>query len=123
MAFLTSVRVRPCSPFARRDSSGRLTRTSAPDTSTVTLGLYGKCIFPFGPSTLMSPFTTETLTLSGILTGILPTRDMGLLLPDGADELAAHLLLAGLAVHQHALGRGEDCDAHPVEDAGDGLGG
>jgi hypothetical protein len=76
MAFLTSVRVRPCRPLDRRVSSGRETFTSPPATSTLTLGLYGKCIFPFGPSTFTSPFATETLTLSGILTGILPTRDM-----------------------------------------------
>src|SRR3990172_2940847 len=123
-AFFTSVRVRPCRPLARRESSGRLTRTSEPATSTLTLGLCGKCIFPFGPSTLMSPSTTETLTFSGIFTGTLPTRDMGLLLlPDGADELAAHLLLACLAVDHHALRRGEDGNAHAVQDARDRLAG
>src|SRR4051812_3026818 len=100
MAFFTRVRVRPWRPFAFCVSSGRVTFTSLPATSTFTMGLNGKDIFPFGPSTFTVSPEMETFTFSGILTGILPTRDMALApLPNGADELAAHLLLARFAVH------------------------
>src|SRR5512140_1433548 len=43
-------------------------------------------------------------------------------LPDRADQLAADLLLAGLAVRHHALGRRQDRDPHAVQHAGDRAG-
>ena len=80
-AFLTSVRVRPCRPLARRDSSGRAIFTSPFSTTTVMSGFTGKDILPFGPSTFTTCPSTETFTFSGTLTGILPTRDMARSLP------------------------------------------
>src|SRR5574341_15487 len=122
MAFFTRARVRPCRPLARRESSGRETFTSLPDTSTFILGSKVKAVLPLGPSTFKVAPSTATFTFCWIATGILPTRDMAPLLPDRADELAAHLLLAGLPVHHHALGGGEDGDAHAVEHPGDAGG-
>src|SRR5207253_4249562 len=74
---------------------------------------------PFGPSTLTSPGCAETFTLSGILMGSLPMRDIFRSLPDGGDQLAAQVLLAGIAIDQHALGSGKDGDAEAVHHLGD----
>src|SRR4051812_20935638 len=74
---------------------------------------------PLGPSTATRPSWAFTFTLSGILMVSLPMRDMGLSLPDGGDELAAEVLLARLAVDQHAFGGGEDGDAEAVHHLGD----
>ena len=50
--------------------------------------------------------------------GFLPTRDTALLLPDVAEDLAADLALARLAVgHEPLVGR-EDGDPHAAEHAG-----
>src|SRR3954468_20515315 len=96
----TSVRDRPWSWRARRESSGRSTRTS-PFSTVTFIPRSSFCeILPLGPSTLTRPGCAATLTLSGILVVSLPMRDMFALLPDGGDELAAEVLLAGFPIDQ-----------------------
>src|SRR5512140_1597986 len=115
----TRVRVSPCSWRERRESSGRSTRTS-PFSMTTFISRSSFCeTLPLGPSTATRPSWAFTFTLSGILIVILPMRDMGLSLPDGGEELAAEVLLARLAVDQHAFGGGEDGDAEAVHHLGD----
>src|SRR5512137_3150700 len=123
MALRIMVRVRPCSPLARRLSSGRVTVNAPLATSTLTTGLKARDILPLGPSNLTVVPVTATLTFSGILTGSLPMRDMSAPLPNRADQLAADLLLAGLAVDHQSLAGGQDGDAEAVEDARDVVGG
>src|SRR6059058_1155894 len=107
----TSVRVRPWSWRARRESLGRSTLTWPPSTVTF-ISRSSFCeTLPLGPSTLTRPGWAFTRTLSGILMGSLPMRDIFRSLPDGGDQLAAEVLLAGVAIDQHALGGREDGDA------------
>src|SRR5438552_4197801 len=100
----TSVRVRPCSDLASRDSSGRSTRISPFSMMIFIKGLIFWATLPLGPSTRMVPASFDTFTLSGTFTANLPMRDMVAPLPDRGDELAAQVLLLRLAVHHHALG-------------------
>src|SRR6266852_4878859 len=116
----TSVRESPCSWRARRESLGRSTRTCPASTVTFISRSSFCATLPLGPSTFTSPGCADTLTLSGILIGSLPMRDMARgSLPDGGDELAAQVLLARFAIDQHALGGGEDGDAQAVHHLGD----
>src|SRR5712671_399433 len=115
----TSVRVRPWSSRERRDSLGRSTRTSPLSTVTFISRSSFCATLPLGPSTFTSPGCAVTLTLSGILMGSLPMRDMVVSLPDGGDELAAEVLLARFVVDEHAFGGGEDRDPQAVHHLGD----
>src|SRR2546426_9171632 len=72
----TSVRVRPWSSRARRESLGRSTRTWPFSTVTFISRSSFCATLPFGPSTFTSPGCAVTLTLSGILMASLPMRDM-----------------------------------------------
>src|SRR4051812_13760833 len=117
--FATSVRVRPCSWRERRESFGRSTRISPFSTVTLISRSSFCSTLPLGPSTCTRPGCAVTLTLSGILMGSLPMRDMCVSLPDGGDELAAEVLLARVAIDEHALGSGEDGDPEAVHHLGD----
>src|SRR6266550_1910144 len=113
--FATSERVRPCSARSSPRSVGRLTR-SCPSSFSISIrtGTFWVSS-PSGPLTVTRPGSTATLTPSGIAIGCLPIRLIGS--PDEADDLAADSpLLRGLARDQTARG-GEDCRAHPPEDA------
>src|SRR5207248_8135767 len=115
----TSVRVRPWSWRARRESLGRSTFTWPPSTVTFISRSSFCATLPLGPSTLTRPGWAVTFTLSGILMGSFPMRDMAGSLPDGGDQLAAQVLLARLVVDEHALGGGEDGDPQAVHHLGD----
>src|SRR5512140_431531 len=115
----TSVRVRPWSWRARRESSGRSTWISPFSTVTFMSISSFWATLPLGPSTLTRPGTAVTLTLSGILMLSLPMRDMAGSLPDGGDQLAAQVRLASLPVHHHPLAGGEQRDSQAVHHLGD----
>src|SRR5438477_4362071 len=115
----TSVRVRPWSWRARRESLGRSTFTSPLSTVTFISRSSFWSTLPLGPSTCTRPGCAVTLTLSGILIASLPMRDMCVSLPDGGDELATEVLLACFAIDEHAFGSGKDGDAQPVHHLGD----
>src|SRR5512142_564097 len=77
-----------------------------------------RCISPFGPLTrTLVPFRS-TVTPLGISTGIRPIRDTSYLLPDLAEDLAAHAQLAGACAGDNALGRGKDRHAETGQDPG-----
>src|SRR5947209_17544507 len=107
----TSVRDRPCSWRERRESLGRSTFTRPFSTVTFISRSSFCATFPFGPSTWTRPGCALTFTFSGILMGSLPMRDIVALLPDRGEQLAAQVLLAGLAVDHHAVRGGEDRDS------------
>src|SRR4051794_29303482 len=115
----TSVRVRPWSWRARRESLGRSTVMMPLSMVTFISRSSFWSTLPLGPSTCTRPGCAVTLTLSGILMGSLPMRDMCVSLPDGGDELAAEVLLARVAIDEHALGSGEDGDPEAVHHLGD----
>src|SRR5450755_2991566 len=69
---------------------------------------------PFGPSKWTERPASTALTFPSSLIGSLPMRLMSV---HRADELAAHVLLAGLAVCQDALRGGENARAQPSEHA------
>src|SRR5712691_1877287 len=72
--------------------------------------------FPLGPSARIRPSSICTLTPWGIAIGCLPMRDMVVPLPDVGEHFAAHALLAGVAIGQHAAGGGNQGHAHSAED-------
>src|SRR5712691_7307539 len=74
---------------------------------------------PLGPSARIRPSSIWTLTPWGIVIGCLPMRDMSDPSPHVGEHFAAHALLAGVAIGQHAAGGGEQGHAHPAEDRGD----
>src|SRR5581483_9841026 len=123
---LMSERVRPCSERLRRSSSGRVTWMTFFWSSTVTFmaGCGLSSSLPLGPSTRSLPPSSATLTPPGMATGCLPIRDMVIpysfvserRLVDGAEQLAAQALGAGLAVAHDAAAGAEDGDAQAVED-------
>src|SRR5271167_4941278 len=77
--------------------------------------------FPLGPWTSMRSPATCTLTPWGTATGFRPMRDMELpasASPHFAQHFTTHARLArGLAGH-HALGGGQNADAHPAHHLG-----
>src|SRR5271163_4321273 len=117
---LMSERVRPCSARLSRSLSGRLILTALPSDSTFMAGCQANSSFPLGPSTLILPSASATLTPAGMDTGCLPIRDIAhlnskseyrnpkqirILLPHVAEQLAAQPLCPRLAVaHDAAAG-------------------
>ena len=73
------------------------------------------------PLTLIWSCLISTVTPSGRATGIFPTRDITDSFPlgDVAQHFAAHARGARLAIGHHALGGGDDGNAHAVHDLGD----
>src|SRR5512141_240202 len=67
-----------------------------------------RCSSPFGPLTCTWVPFRSTVTPLGISTGIRPIRDTANLLPDLAQDLAAHTQLAGTRAGHHSLGSGKD---------------
>src|SRR5436190_5215258 len=129
-----SERVRPCSALLCFSSSGRVTTRFFLSSSSLTVmaGWTLSSSLPLGPSTLTRWSLTETLTPLATGTGFLPILLMtspssavrrarcargSTVLAYGAEEFAADLFLARLAVAHDALGRADDADAHAVQDA------
>src|SRR5579871_3793843 len=124
--FATSARMRPWKALWRFWSVRRETFTAAPSTATEIPSGSLRSSLPFGPWTKTEPPFTSTLTPEGIATGCLPIRDMRASpfvrsLVDGADDLAADPLRAGLAVGQDPLRGREDRDAEAVQDERQGV--
>src|SRR5690606_4475455 len=117
---LTSDRTSPCSARFSRSSSGRSTTSVSPSWRTVMAPGRSRSSTPLGPRTVMCRPATDTSTPLGTGMGDLPTRDMGS--PHEAQDLAADVALARLAVGEQALAGREDRDAQPAEDPRD-LGG
>src|SRR5918912_3996949 len=111
------VRVSPCRALDVRSSSGRRTST-VPSSCATSIGAATEWVsWPLGPLTVTCRPSIETSTPLGTGMGILPMRDMLLLLspgprsPDVGEDFPAHALLRGLPVRQQARGRREDRDA------------
>src|SRR5262245_51539765 len=119
----TSLRVRPWTLRARRESSRRSTVAVLPSMLIDTSGSRVRVSVPFGPSTRTVPSATWSFTLSGMGIGRRPMRDMRILsspgLPYLADDLAAHTLPPRFAVRQDALRRGQDADPETAAHRGD----
>src|SRR4029078_10125298 len=90
--------------------------------STPVPGTSAWATLPFGPSAWKTPSAPRGFTPVGTLMGFLPIRDMTDPLPTFAEDLAAHALVACLAVGEQALRGGDDADAHAVEHGLDLLG-
>src|SRR5512143_2291317 len=67
-----------------------------------------RCSSPLGPFTWTWVPFRSTVTPLGISTGIRPMRDTSYLLPDLAQDLAAHAQLAGARAGHDSLGSGKD---------------
>src|SRR5271166_618246 len=106
-------RASPCRLRASRLSSGRATSTWPSLNWTVTPGGSVTSTLPFGPSKCTDRPASAALTFPSNLIGSLPMRLMSV---HRADEFAAHVLLAGVAVCQDALRGGEDAGAQTAED-------
>src|SRR5690242_6929483 len=109
------VRARPCRLRASRESSSRTTSTFPSFTSTFTLAGRFTDSLPLGPSKLTFLPATVAFVLSPSLIGSFPMRLMMASLVDGAEQLAADVLLARLSVGHDALGRREHSDTHAAE--------
>src|SRR5216683_567720 len=113
---------------ARLVSARGSTRTSPFSTLASTSPCSTSDSAPFGPFTVTVWPSTLAVTPEGMATGFFPTRDMALVsrsagsrLEHGAENLSAHVVLAGIVIGHHALGRGQDRDAQPVIDAREGF--
>src|SRR5271169_5963135 len=105
-------RARPCRLRASRLSFGRATNTWPSLNWTVTPGGNRTSTLPFGPSKCTDRPASAALTFPSSLIGSFPMRLMSV---HRADELAAHVLLPGLAVCQDALGGGQNAGAQAAE--------
>src|SRR4029453_1644968 len=114
----TRARVRPWSARSRRSSFSREIVSTLASTDALSPAGTGCESLPLGPSALTVPLLTLILTPLGMGMGFLPIRDMVWPLPHVGEDLAAHLLLAGVAIRHHAAGRGHHGHAHPGEDVG-----
>src|SRR5262245_34758458 len=115
----TSARARPCSARTCRSSLER-SMTIVPSATRVVRPLgTGWVSLPLGPSARTLAPSTWTFTPCGIGMGSLPMRDIWIPLPHVGEDFAADLLLAGLAIGEHAAGGGEQRHAHPGQDRGD----
>src|SRR6185436_6349933 len=110
----SSARVRPCRALLCFSSSGRSTTRLPSACVTLISGWTSSASLPLGPSTLIFCPAMATFALpTG--TGFFPIRLIthlclcvslhSLALADGAEQFAADVLLARLAVAHHALGR------------------
>src|SRR3972149_1427554 len=115
-----TLRVMPWRLRLSRSSLVRVTVTvlAAASTATDTSGRVVNVRRPWGPSTETVLPETVAFTPSGRGIDFFPMRDIR---PsksaNGAQHLAAHVLLAAAAIAQDALGRRDDADAQTVEGA------
>src|SRR5579883_2146 len=114
-ALAASARVRPCS--AACSSDARLTSSFPSACWMLMPGGIGTVSLPFGPVTSnCEPIWTFTPPGSGI--GFFPIRDIDQnLLPDAAENLAAHVLLVRVAPGHDAARRGQNVDTEPAQHA------
>src|SRR5262245_59085186 len=120
---LTRERVRPCRARFSRSSSGRVTTRVSPSCWIVIVSGARCSRGPLGPCTTTCRPESVTSTPDGMVMGSLPTRDMTAPLPDLAEDLAADVALARLAVgHQPLVGR-QDGDAHAAQHTREPVGG
>src|SRR5574341_2407550 len=117
--FATSARARPCSARTLRSSPDREMTIWFPSTFAESPAGTGWASLPFGPSALTHPSATCTFTPCGMGTGFLPIRDIVAPSPHVGEDFPAHLLLARVAVRDHALRRRQERHAHPAEDRRD----
>src|SRR5215470_9712924 len=101
---------------ARLVSARGSTLTSLLSTLAVTSECSVTASAPFGPLILTVWPSTTAVTPEGIATGFFPTRDMAVdpgsrFLEHRAEDFPAHVVVAGVVVGHHALGRGQD--RHP----------
>src|SRR5215467_1947033 len=75
------------------------------------------CRAPFGPFILTVWPSMLAVTPDGTETAFLPMRDMTVPLEHRAEDLAAHIGVAGGMVRHHAFGGRDDCHAEAVVDA------
>src|SRR5262249_48687037 len=123
----TSARVSPWSARAARFSAPRPTTTLPSATFTEQRSWTRSWRRPFGPFTSTSCPWMPTCTPLGIVIGFRPILDIvpslapaaprRMALADVAEDLPAHLGLAGLAVREHAPRRGQDRHAHATQHA------
>src|SRR5437016_1130018 len=114
-----SARVSPCMARAVRWSESRvIVSTLFSSLAAIPEGT-GWLSLPLGPSARIRPSSICTLTPWGIGIGCLPMRDMRDPSPHVGEHFAAHALLAGVAVGEHAPRSREQGHAHPAEDRGD----
>src|SRR4029079_2565594 len=113
--------MRPCSERDFPSSSPRLNCTTLSLISTPMPGTTGVESVPFGPLTVRVLPSCRTSTPLGSGIGFFPIRDMGLSLPNLAEDLAADAALGGLGAGQDALRRRDDGQPEPAQDAGDLL--
>src|SRR5262245_1015124 len=93
--------------------------TSLPSTLAPTSSCSTSESAPLGPFTLTTWPSTLAVTPEGIATGFFPTRDMAVdPLPSGsehrAEDFSAHVVVAGVVIGHHALGRGQDRNTQSV---------
>src|ERR1700709_2697496 len=115
--FATRARIVPDIAFASRLSSAGAKLSVPLSFATVTSGLAACVTVPSGPFTVMTSPLRATSAPCGSVIGLLPTRDMFLLLfglGDVAEDFAADAGLARLAVGHHTLGRRYDCNSETV---------
>src|SRR6058998_3439869 len=115
----TSVRVRPWSALCRLSSEGRRTMIASPSTATARSAWTSRLISPLGPFTVIRRPSSCAATPLGMGTGFLPMRDMGGLLPDQREQLAAHPGGARFTVGHEPLRRRQDRHPEAVLDARD----
>src|ERR1700759_1716890 len=113
-------RTGPYIAFAKRLwSSVGATVTFLSATVTLTTGAKSLETLPLGPSTRTVSPVMVTLTLSGMGTGCLPIRLLGVAgLPNVADHFATRPLTAAVGVLHQPLRSRKDADAESVEDPG-----
>src|SRR6267142_6359866 len=114
----TSARARPCSARTSRSSLPRSITTVPSCIFGVSPAGTGWLSLPLGPSARMTRPSTATFTPCGILIGCLPMRDMSAPLPHVGEDFAADLLLARLAVGEHAARGRQQRHAHAGQDRG-----
>src|ERR1043166_9220986 len=119
--FATSARMRPCSERDLPSSSPRLNCTTLSLISTPMPATTAVESVPFGPLTVRVLPSCRTSTPFGSGIGFFPIRDMGLSLPDLAEDLAADAALGGLGARQDALRRRDDGQSESAEHARDLL--
>src|SRR6059036_1683205 len=115
----TSVLVSPWSALCRLSSEGRRTTIVSSSRASARSGCTVRLISPFGPFTVMRRPSSWAVTPLGMGTGFLPMRDMGGLLPDQREQLAAHPGGTRFTVGHEPLRRRQDRHPEAVLDARD----
>src|SRR4051794_12680732 len=113
--FAISVRVSPCSARSSPRSVGRVTVT-APSSWAICMRSGMSCwSAPSGPVTATRPGSSTTFTPAGTSIGLFPI--LLIELPDEGDDFPADPALLRGPAGDETRRRGQDCDAHPAQDA------